>query len=212
MKTPPCLTLFSHFGGFTAVFLSLMPCADSGAQDVRAPQTRVAPAAASLPARNLAACSPDGEFYAVATPEGCIKFGSTKEGARRRTEHVCEPRAMVFSSDGQFLAVAGGTRNCIPYIKVWRMADGALLCKITTGKITTDHAVDPQLSFSADGQFLVSTGNGALINLWQLPEGKLKWSMRVERPVSRLAFTKEGKAVVAVFADGSIQIFPTDCR
>ena len=193
---------FSRFGGFAAVLMSLMLNADNHAQDVETPKPQAAPAA-ERPSLNLTAFSLDGESYAVATPLGCIKFGSTKEGARRRTEHLCDPRALVFSPDGRFLAVAGGAGNCPGKIKVWRVADGALLCKVAT-----DVGPDPQMSFSPDGRFLVNTGTGSRINLWQLEDGKLKRSETIPQAVSRLAFSNDGCEVLAVLADGSVRRFP----
>src|SRR5688572_29349556 len=106
MKTRPYPSQLSRFGGFAAFFMSLMPCAENCAQDVRAPQPPVASTAAAPPP-NLAACSPDGEYSAVAMPDGRIKCGNTKVGARRHTLRLCAPRVLVFSPDCRFLAAAG---------------------------------------------------------------------------------------------------------
>jgi WD40 repeat protein len=199
MKTCPN---FSRIGGFAAVLASLMLNADNCAQDVGVPKTPAGCAAAArLP--NLATFSPDGASCAVAMPDGRVKFGSTKEGARRRTEHLCEPRAIVFSSDGRFLAVSGGG-GCsgTGTIKVWRVADGARLCRVKT-----DGGMDPEISFSPNGLLLVTTENGSKINLWQVSDGTLLCSQTVPHAVSRLAFSNDGREVLAVLADGSLQRF-----
>ena len=133
---------FNRFGGFAAMLISLMFCADNCAQDVPVPKPHGASVCAA-PSANLKACSPDGEFSAVATPDGRIRCGSTKEGARRRTLHLCTPRVLVFSPDGRFLAAGGGSNGCPAKIKVCQLADGALLCKLET-----DAGNAPLLSFS----------------------------------------------------------------
>ena len=93
---------------------------------------------------HLATCSPDGEFFVSATPNGHVKYGRTSDGKILRTWFQCGPKAVVFSPDGRLLAAAGSSSGCPATIKVWRVEDGALLCKIQreTGN-------NPPLSFSA---------------------------------------------------------------
>ena len=224
MKPWSYISHFSSFGSFAAILVSLMPCPDSRAQDVQVQPPRGVTTAVS-PTSNLAACSPDGESYAMATPDGRIKCGSTREGARSRTLQLCNPRVLVFSPDSRLLAAAGGSLGGAAKIKVWRVADGAMICKLDTeagknpllsfsqdGSLLVSTAAgdggSQMLSFSQDGSLLVSTGEGSRINVWQLPAGTLKSSFTTDRPVWRLAFSKEGKAVVALFAHGSVKHFP----
>ena len=89
----------------------------------------------------------------MATPDGRIKCGSTREGARSRTLQLCNPRVLVFSPDSRFVAGAGGSIGCPAKIKVWQVADGAMICKLQT-----EAGTDPLLCFSPDGLLLVSTG------------------------------------------------------
>ena len=89
----------------------------------------------------------------MATPDGRIKCGSTREGARGRTLQLCNPRVLVFSPDSRLLAAAGGSIGGAAKIKVWQVADGAMICKLETGA-----GIDPLLCFSPDGLLLVSTG------------------------------------------------------
>ena len=152
---------------------------------------------------NLAACSPDGEFYAVATPNGRIKYGRTQDGATLRTFYQCHPRAVVFSPDGRLLAIADGSNGCPAQLKVWKVADGALLCKMETAMGNS-----PLLCVSQDGRLLASTDEGSRLNLWQLPQGTLKWSATIPQAITRITFADQGRAVVVVCADGSTKHFP----
>ena len=199
MKPRSC---FSHCGSVAAMLLVLMPGADNRAQDLPAEPPRCATAAGAQTLK-LAACSPDGEFYALATPDGRIRCGRTHEGAAKRTFHQCHPRAVVFSPDGRLLAVAGAADGCLAGLKVWRVEDGVMVCKLAI-----DAGNDPLMSFSPDGRLLLSTGDRCRINLWELPKGTLKWSVTAEWPVSSLAISKDGKSVVAVLADGSTRRCP----
>src|SRR5687768_16357021 len=55
----------------------------------------------------LTACTQDGEFYLLATPDGRIKFVLLEHGSTVRTIYHCNPTGAVFSLDGRFIATAG---------------------------------------------------------------------------------------------------------
>jgi WD40 repeat protein len=101
---------------------------------------------------------------------------------------------------GVNLAACSG---CRATIKVWRVEDGALLCRIPT-----ETGSNPRLSFSADGRWLASSDGGLQINLWQLPEGTPKWSAPLAQHVSDMSFANGDQSVVVIFADGSSRRFP----
>jgi eukaryotic-like serine/threonine-protein kinase len=191
----------SSIGTIAAILLSFMPWAGGRAQDLPA-QPPLAIATAKAHASELAACSPDGESYALATPDGRIRCGRTRGGAAKRTFHRCHPRAVVFSPDGRFLAVAGAANGCPAGLKVWRVEDGTTICKLAI-----DAGNDPLISFSPDGRLLVGTGDRCRINLWEFPAGTLKWTFTTDQPITQLALSNEGQAVVVVLADGSVQRF-----
>lgn len=194
----------------SATLLFALTASHSLAQDVSARpqsanQTKSPGVSESVPAAgvNVATCSPDGEFFVSATPNGQVKYGRTIDGKILRTWHQCYPKAVVFSPDGRLLAAAGSSSGCPATIKVWRVEDGALLCKIQT-----ETGSNPRLSFSADGAWLASISVGLQINLWQLPEGTPKWSAPLAQNVSDMSFASRDQSVVVIFADGSSKRFP----
>jgi WD40 repeat protein len=138
----------------------------------------------------------------VASPNGRIKCGRTQEGAAKRTLHQCRPSKLVFSSDTRFLAGVGALGGCRAGLKVWNVEKGTGFCRTET-----ELGSNPLICFSPDSLRLVTTGEGSTINLWDLTTGKRIWSVSAPRPIARLAFSKESQAVVAVFADGSVQRF-----
>jgi WD40 repeat protein len=86
---------------------------------------------------------------------------------------------------------------------VWNLADGALLCQIKTAM--TDK---PLLCFSPDGFVLVGTGPDSRLNLWQLPQGELKWSATMCQDITRIVFADQGRALLVTGADGIATRFP----
>jgi WD40 repeat protein len=172
----------------------------SGASD--APQA-VAPAPDNAPAQCPVQCSPDGESYVRATADGRLKYARTADGVTLRTFYHCHPRSVAFSPDGQLLACASMSNGRPGRLKVWKLADGALLCQMDTA--VGDNS---PLCFSPDGHVLASTGPGSRLNLWQLPQGKLKWSATLPRDITRIVFADQGRAVVAICTDGSVTRIP----
>lgn len=181
------------------------PAQDVSAAPQSANQTKSPGLSESLPAAgvNLATCSPDGEFFVSANPNGHVKYGRTRDGRILRTWYQCHPKAVVFSPDGRLLAAAGDSSGCLANIKVWRVDDGALLCKIQT-----ETGSNPSLSFSSDGLSLATTSGGLQINLWQLPEGSPKWSAPLAQNVSQISFASRDQSVVVIFVNGSSKRFP----
>ena len=100
------------------------------------------------------------------------------------------------------LASANGANGGPGTIKVFRVSDSALVCKIQN-----EAGNNPLLSFSPDGLLLVSSDRKKNIQLWQLPEGNLKQSATVNRNVSAITWPEQINALVAIFADGTTSLF-----
>lgn len=156
----------------------------------------------TMPPPNLVECSPDGEFFVLGAPDGRLKYIRTANGVTQRTFYQCQPRAVAFSPDGNLLVAAGPANGKQGKIKVWRLADGALVCQIQA-----ELGARLQLYFSHDGQWLAGTGSDSRLHLWQLPQGTLRRSCTLPGDVIRAAFTQDGQAVVAICADGSTTRF-----
>ena len=161
-----------------------------------------APSPDSMPAQCLVECSPDGECYVRATLDGRLKYARTIDGVMLRTFYQCHPRSVAFSPDGHLLVCASTSNGRPGRLKVWKLVDGALLCEIETAVVDNS-----PLCFSPDGHVLASTGPGSRLNLWQLPQGELKWSATLPRDITRIVFADQGRAVVAICADGTATRF-----
>jgi WD40 repeat protein len=148
------------------------------------------------------AFSPDGEFYVFASPDGRLQYRRAQDGVVLQTFYQCCPQAVVFSANGQLLASAGGSGDEPTMVKVTRVADGALLCKVQS-----EAGSKPLLSFSPDGLLLASSDGKSGLNLWQLPAGTLKQSVAAGGNISALTWSKDGQDVVVICADGKAERF-----
>jgi WD40 repeat protein len=149
-------------------------------------------------ANGMTACSPDGKCFIVASHDGRLRYCRADAGAVLHTFFHCGPKSPAFSADSRLLACAGGHNGWSGKIKVWNLVDGHQLCTLAT-----ELAVAPSLAFSPDGLLLVCTSGTARISLWETPEGKSRWSMSLNRGVSEVAFSADGKMVIARCADGT---------
>jgi WD40 repeat protein len=149
-------------------------------------------------ANGITACSPDGKCFLFASHDGRLKYCRADDGAVLHTFFHCGPKSLAFSADSRLLACAGGHNGRSGKIKVWNLADGHQLCTLAT-----ELAVAPSLAISPDGLLLVCTAGKARINLWEIAEGTSRWSVSLNRGVSAVAFSADGKMVIARCADGT---------
>ncbi len=166
-----------------AIVLSRSVTGESFAQDrvVKAPHHATTAAAFS-------ACSPDGEHFVVVTAEGRITYGRASDGATLRTFYHCQPQAVEFSPDGRMLATVGTSHGRMPSLKVWKVDEGTLLCRLKSGTLvrsnTTATGLERSpacpahllpltggkiLAFTPDGQWLRAAGGDGETVAWELP-------------------------------------------
>ena len=196
MKSPYRL---SQLGTIAAILLFIVPGNLSRAEDRQVPSSPARTATA--PRSELATCSADGEYFAVAAPHGRVHYGRSHDGVILRTFYECQPQVIEFSPDGRLLAIAGDFNGRPARVKIWQITDGALLCKIESG------LGNRLLAFSPDNR-LLAVGDGSRLGLWELPKGTPKWLRTTPARISRLLFSNDCQTVNAIGADGSNQHFP----
>jgi WD40 repeat protein len=139
--------------------------------------------------------SADGQVIATLAPSGKIGLSKADGTLLRRLDH-CAPVSGVFSKDGALFCAAGKCPGGYGALKVWRVGDGKLLCKLDN-----EMSEIPKLSFSPDGKWLACTAGPSRINLWDVSDGTLKWSASVNRGIASVSFESDGATVIARCAD-----------
>jgi WD40 repeat protein len=143
------------------------------------------------------AFSPDGTQLAFEQPENHITLWQLPEGRALQTleGHKYSISALAFAPDGQTLVSSSGGEETM---KVWRVADGALLQTIS-GPARSN------LTFSPDGKFIASGGMTdnierlrGLVVLWNVAEARTAQAWEAHRTlVNSVAFSPHGKLLVS---------------
>jgi WD40 repeat protein len=149
------------------------------------------------------AFSPDGKF--LAAPEGVgAGVWRVDDGKALPWADVLRGVGIVaFSADGKTLAVSRdeirdrdgkeGAGDAEPYggVELRDVADGKVRLALPTGRIV-------DLSIARDGKSLVTVDGDAVVRLWDLGTGKLRWERRLwdgELARVRTAFAPDGSVL-----------------
>ncbi|MBW4659762.1 MAG: AAA-like domain-containing protein [Drouetiella hepatica Uher 2000/2452] len=121
--------------------------------------------------------------------------------------------AVKYSPDGQMLAAAGGEAGITSSIAIWN-ADGSFKHRLKghTNRIFA-------LSFSLDGQKLVSAGADRTVRLWNLKERTSKelsscasnnCPKLTQQEYFAVSFSPDGKTIAAGDSKGTLRLWSTD--
>ena len=119
--------------------------------------------------------------------------------------HADLVRAVTFSPDGKWLAVAGGPSGRFGEIKIWDVGPAKpKLVSTIHGHTDTILAI----AFSPDGSAIASASYDKLVKLWEVSTGKQIKSLKEHSDaVYALAFMPDGKRLVSAAGDRTLKVW-----
>ena len=128
-------------------------------------------------------------------------IGSETDPASPLSDRVT---SVVFSPDGQTLAVGSGPASRFGDVKLFKVVDGALLRDL--GEVHSDTVLD--MAFSPDGSQLATCGADKLVRIFDLGTGKQRLSLEGHtHHVLAVAWQDSGNILASASADGTVKIW-----
>ncbi len=151
--------------------------------------------------------SPDGQFIASAHANGTVSLWQAAEGslARRLQRHRSDfVYAVRFSHNGEFVA-----SQAYDSVKIWRVADGSEVTTLPDTQLRGTCYVGNMLHFSANGQYLASTGVPCNeVDIWKVSDWSLVRSITIKSgQVESYAFSPDGQFIAVASRDFSVHLF-----
>lgn len=156
------------------------------------------------PAISALAFQAQGELIALGRYQ-TVELVNAKTGARvaQLTGHANQVRAVAFSSDGQWLAAAGGNPAQFGEIKLWQVATQK---EARTIRGHRDNVF--ALAFSPDGKLLATCSYDRLLKLWDVATGaEIKTLKDHTDAVFDVAFSPDGKRLASASADRTVKVW-----
>jgi len=153
------------------------------------------------PTDTIVAVSPDAKHRLMGGNDGRLRLISSTNGKVSRTLYHCSPRAAVFSTDGTQIASLGRSKSVGgDTIRIWRVADGALLQTVTNLRgAMLSLAVSPN-------NMLLAANSGSTLNCWRIADSALLWTSPAEN-ISSVSFSSDGYVVIAGLRNGTSALF-----
>jgi len=151
---------------------------------------------------NVAIFSPSGREIVTAGERGNVFFWNINSISMRYTfkAHDDYIKAMDFGDNGRILATIGGTKD--PVIKLWNL-DG-MLYKSLKGHTDGIYGI----SFSPDGNMIVSGGKDNTVKVWDTKSGALIETISGhEGWVWSVAFSHDGHTIASASEDATVKLW-----
>lgn len=152
-----------------------------------------------------AAISPNGKAVAVADEnfkeKPTILYDATNGASLRKFEPYSEKTELLtFSSDGKFLASAGGKT-----VKIADVASGRTLRVLNV--VANNYSSVRALSFNRKGDILATGSWDEEVKIWRTADGALLKTIKAGENVNSVAFSPDEKFIAAALDGGAIGIW-----
>jgi WD40 repeat protein len=160
----------------------------------------------------LAGFAPDGQVVSLSADGAAKLWNPTPAWTLERTiGSVDDPStladrvtALAFSPDGKVLATGGGEPSRSGELKLWNVADGALVRALADAHSDTVFG----LQFSPDGAFLASSGADRFVKVWNIASGALAKSFEGHtHHVLGVTWKSDGKVLASSGADNVVKVW-----